>query len=247
MSVDISVGSPEVEQYCDAVRVALADVPEGTRADLLEDLPEHLLEVLAEGDGSLQDRLGTPADYARELRSVVGLDWPETPRSVRAQLRRRLSGSAAHARQVLNRGDQELGRVVGYPRLADLVYATRPGWWVLRGWIAAQLLCGLGNGHSWRGLIPAAGSSKAAGAFVAVVAVIASVWLGRGSRRFSVRLRAITAAATVTATIWALLILNGASTGAASYVVVPASSAVATTTAPAPVVNGQVPTDQPTG
>ena len=49
----------------DAVRAALADLPEATRDELLEDLPEHLAEVLADGDGSLVERLGTPGGVRR--------------------------------------------------------------------------------------------------------------------------------------------------------------------------------------
>ena len=46
----------EINLYVFAVRAALGDLPESLRDELLEDLPEHLAEVLADGEGSLQLR-----------------------------------------------------------------------------------------------------------------------------------------------------------------------------------------------
>jgi uncharacterized membrane protein len=50
----------EITAYVDAVSAALAGLPAATRDELLEDLPEHLAEVAAEGAGTLTDRLGAP-------------------------------------------------------------------------------------------------------------------------------------------------------------------------------------------
>jgi uncharacterized membrane protein len=50
----------DLSTYVEAVRTALGDLPPATRDELLEDLPEHLAEVQAEGTGSLVDRLGSP-------------------------------------------------------------------------------------------------------------------------------------------------------------------------------------------
>ena len=57
-----SGSSLEIDYYLERVRVALQDLPEDVRDDLLEDLPAHFAEVLAEQGGSLVDRLGPPAE-----------------------------------------------------------------------------------------------------------------------------------------------------------------------------------------
>ncbi|HVE93076.1 MAG TPA: RodZ domain-containing protein [Actinomycetota bacterium] len=63
----------EVREYLQAVESELADLGEEERGGLLEDLGLHLREVAAEGEGTLQDRLGPPASYAAELRASAGL------------------------------------------------------------------------------------------------------------------------------------------------------------------------------
>ena len=68
--------------YVDAVRTALADLPADDLAEIVEDVRDHVEQVAAElGDDAtsamLTDRLGTPADYAAELRSSAG--YPPGP------------------------------------------------------------------------------------------------------------------------------------------------------------------------
>ncbi len=63
--------------YVDAVRAALADLPADDLAEIVEDVRDHVDQVAAElPDGAtaaaLEARLGTPADYAAELRSAAG-------------------------------------------------------------------------------------------------------------------------------------------------------------------------------
>ena len=65
--------SADVRDYLAAVMRELADLPPAERDDLLDDLDDHLHEVLAEGEGSLEQRLGPPAMYAAELRTSAGL------------------------------------------------------------------------------------------------------------------------------------------------------------------------------
>jgi hypothetical protein len=62
----------DVASYGAAVRDALADLAAGEREDLLEDLEDHLAEVAAESGAPLRDRLGTPEQYAAELRAAYG-------------------------------------------------------------------------------------------------------------------------------------------------------------------------------
>jgi hypothetical protein len=112
----------EVRAYAEAVRAALADVPADRAGDLLEDLEDHLAEVAADGEGSLESRLGPPADYAQELRAAAGLP---TADPADAGLRGGIAGFAERLRA--SRAGQEVVRFL--PEL-------RPAWWVVRAWAA---------------------------------------------------------------------------------------------------------------
>nr|WP_238355285.1 hypothetical protein [Kribbella sandramycini] len=66
-----------VATYLAQVRAELSDLPPGELADVLDDVTGHLTEVAAEFDGepssaALQERLGTPRQYADELRNAAG-------------------------------------------------------------------------------------------------------------------------------------------------------------------------------
>lgn len=66
-----------VATYLAQVRAELSDLPPGELADVLDDVTGHLTEVAAEFEDTptaeaLQDRLGTPREYADELRTAAG-------------------------------------------------------------------------------------------------------------------------------------------------------------------------------
>ncbi|GAA1675060.1 hypothetical protein GCM10009745_17640 [Kribbella yunnanensis] len=66
-----------VASYLAQVRAELSDLPPGELADVLDDVTGHLTEVAAEFEGeptgiALQERLGTPREYAAELRTAAG-------------------------------------------------------------------------------------------------------------------------------------------------------------------------------
>jgi uncharacterized membrane protein len=66
-----------VASYLTQVRAELDDLPPGELEDVLQDVTDHLTEVAAElGEapsfGDLQARLGTPRQYADELRTAAG-------------------------------------------------------------------------------------------------------------------------------------------------------------------------------
>lgn len=70
-----------VATYLAQVRAELSDLPPGELADVLEDVTGHLTEVAAEFEGeptaaALQERLGTPRQYADELRTAAGYPPP---------------------------------------------------------------------------------------------------------------------------------------------------------------------------
>jgi hypothetical protein len=63
--------------YLAQVRAELSDLPPGELEDVLQDVSGHLTEVVAEFGreptiSDLQDRLGTPRQYADELRTAAG-------------------------------------------------------------------------------------------------------------------------------------------------------------------------------
>ncbi|MEV8377095.1 hypothetical protein AB0P21_30420 [Kribbella sp. NPDC056861] len=70
-----------VANYLAQVRTELSDLPPGELADVLEDVTGHLSEVSAEFEQeptaeALQERLGTPRQYADELRTAAGYPPP---------------------------------------------------------------------------------------------------------------------------------------------------------------------------
>ncbi|MCW2501931.1 MAG: hypothetical protein JWO79_215, partial [Actinomycetia bacterium] len=75
----------EMERYTERVRAALADLPADERDELTEDLHTHLADVVAETSGpagtstSLESRLGSPEEYAAELRRSAGIPPAEAP------------------------------------------------------------------------------------------------------------------------------------------------------------------------
>ena len=193
----------EIEDYYQRIRNCLVDLDVAVRDDLLEDLPDHLAEVAAEGTGSLIDRLGTPEAYAAELRTAAGLDADSSGVGIDrswAERSRRLS-------ELLDRADVRLARPIGYPRLTELLVALRPGWWVVRGWLVAQLLCGAHNRASWHGFVPSLGDNRALGFGVLVAAIAASIWFGRRTRDWTVWPRRLVAAAGLLLAGWGIFVL----------------------------------------
>jgi hypothetical protein len=161
----------EVTRYAAAVRAALTDLPQQAREDLLEDIEDHLHEVAAE-EGSLEERLGPPSVYAEELRRSAGLTARPASRipavgrltAATGRLRERLE-SHASSRAVL-----------------EFLPELRPAWWVLRGYVAVQLLALLLPGSDvdlpWASLF----GSPLLGLLVTAGAVVGSVAVGRGWR-----------------------------------------------------------------
>ncbi|MEV0430212.1 hypothetical protein [Micromonospora sp. NPDC050495] len=171
----MTVTGPEIADYVDRVRGALADLPPAVRDELTEDLPEHLAEVAAETDGTLVDRLGTPEAYAAELRAAAGAEAGTRP----AFLSRRFDAARARAGTQLRALDTQLGPLLGQPSVSDFLRPLRPAWWLLRGWLAALVISEILGGSS--GLLPRLDGSVFAGLFLLAGTVLASVWLGRHS------------------------------------------------------------------
>ncbi|KAB2344010.1 HAAS signaling domain-containing protein [Actinomadura rudentiformis] len=159
----------EIAQYAQDVRAALADVPEADRAELLEDLEDHLAEVAAESDEPLANRLGTPAAYATELRAAYGTGTVRTRRSVRATATGTYQSMESRLRAKVE-GSPAFGAVWNFLK------EFRSLWWIVRAWVAALLLWRFWD-DDWH-----ARPWGAAQWMVLVVFVVASIALGQWSR-----------------------------------------------------------------
>lgn len=174
--------APEVAAYLAEVRTALADLPPQARDELLEDLPEHLAEVAAEGGGSLVERLGPPAAYAAELRQTAGLGGVSAPAT--ETTRERMAAVSVEARRRLRQADVKVGPMLGYATASDFLRLLVPAWWVLRGYLAAMLFAYLLDNSGQRlGLLPRLGGSGLVALLVLAAFVLGSIWLGRRQSR----------------------------------------------------------------
>jgi hypothetical protein len=158
----------EVETYLARVRAALGDVPADERDDLLAEVEASLHETASETGGSVAAQLGSPEDFAAELRSAAGLQPSSSP-------------AASSLRESIE-------RLLGDRRVAATLRTLRelaPIWWAARGYVAVAvlaLLAGAGWSTSHGGAIPLIGSSKLGAAVIALVVVV-SIVLGLWSRR----------------------------------------------------------------
>jgi uncharacterized membrane protein len=224
--------------YVDAVRTALADLPADDLVEIMDDVRDHIDQIAAElGDDlsteALEQRLGSPADYAAELRSAAGyppgadtIRYSRRPPRLSRELatwcvriavvltavalleafvtgryggalflafvawlaaallglvwmiRGRSSGIAASL------GDlPDVRRLDGLTRwlrrhplgaaVVETVIALRPAWWIVRAWIAVELI-GLFVAAEWFPLPAFPGAP-----LLFAVALVISVLLGR--------------------------------------------------------------------
>ena len=166
-----AVRNREARVYLDGVAAELADLPQDDRADLLDELAAHVDELVAETDVPLPARLGSPAEYAAELRASAGLPPAQARGRAGARVRERFVGIAERRQVVAIRG---------------FLGALRPFWWVLRAWVVVGIVA------MWPGqttpawadampLIPRVGTPLV-GLVVLLAVVVASVQLGRRGR-----------------------------------------------------------------
>lgn len=178
----------EVRDYLAEVDRLLDDLPDDERRELLDDLEQHLLEVAAEDDGSLRERLGPPEVYAAELRASAGLA-PHTAASdmpVGERLRRRLRASSIGT----------IAELSAVRAVRELLPELRPVWWVLRGYLAAVaidaflLRANPTGGLPW----PSIDGSTLLGTALVALCVLVSIVAGRALvAQNRARLMAVTA------------------------------------------------------
>jgi hypothetical protein len=152
--------SPEAQAFLAAVEQELVDLPADDRRELLDDLALHLAERDGDADSA---PLGSPQEYARELRDAAGL-----PARAAVSRRRRLSAA--------------VDRFVGARAVAEVrafMPLLRPAWWVLRGYLVVAILA-LQDVNGTRDFpLPAIWGSHALGVAAVLAAATASVALGR--------------------------------------------------------------------
>lgn len=159
-----STVTPEIVEFAQGVRAALADLPAEEVDDLTEGLEADLAEAYAE---DLQRELPDPAAYATELRAAAGLPMRTKARTgVFSSLAQGWKDTRADIAIAIRRN----------PALASAVEflgELRPVWWVARAWIAAWLVAaffgnerGFGMAGTWW--------------LVLIAFVIVSVQWGRG-------------------------------------------------------------------
>ncbi|NYH45011.1 hypothetical protein HNR22_004738 [Micromonospora jinlongensis] len=175
----MTVTEQEITDYVARVRAALADLPPTQRDELTEDLADHLTEVAAEAEGTLVERLGEPETYAAELRAAAG-----AAAGGGRNLDQRVAAALARVRSRLRVIDTRLGPPLGYETASDFLRLLRPGWWVLRGYLAAMLVTVVTSGGN-SGLLPRVGGELLAGLIMLVGFVLASIWIGRQSARLT--------------------------------------------------------------
>jgi hypothetical protein len=168
---------PPIARFVDAVRAQLDDLSDEEVAELTGGLEADLTDALAEEGATPAQRYGDPVEYARELRSAAGL--PPRPSSpFRA-------GSAAGPQERYRDALRSLEQQPWWPSVRDFLIAIRPAWWVLRAWLAVELIMLVTVGSDVRGMMGGVGDGVIRGGgpgfLLLLVAVVISVQLGRAA------------------------------------------------------------------
>ncbi|HEY0869853.1 MAG TPA: hypothetical protein VGD55_05625, partial [Acidothermaceae bacterium] len=203
-----TTASIEVRDYLAAVSRELADLPADERDDLLEDLDSHLHEVIAEGEGSLEQRLGPPAQYAAELRASAGLS--SSDRSTANALHRVVSSLSASS--IWRRTAEHPWTRATLAFLPQL----RPAWWIVRAWLAVGIIAGVYRQRGFNdasitdiyhdsGLWPGGYGHRYIGIALLVIAMPISIQLGRRSLRGSARWLVVAGNVIAVALLWPAL------------------------------------------
>ncbi|MBW3577211.1 MAG: hypothetical protein KY462_05635 [Actinobacteria bacterium] len=195
--------SDRVSEFVADVAHHFDDLPPAERADLLDDLQQHLLELAAEDEASLERELVDPAAYAAEVRHSAGLPEPAIAKRRRM---RRLAGWVTVRIERLR--DQPVVREV-----VEFLPQLRPAWWALRGWaVVAGVSLIIGGGPWWR-QVPFPGRGPL-GLIAAAAAIVTSVKVGRDERDHRRPWRALDLGAAVVVVLITVEAMSGV-TGAA--------------------------------
>lgn len=193
----------DADRYLKEVAPHLADLPAEERADLLEDLAQHLREIAAEPGPPLNERLGSPEAYAAELLASAGV----------ATTGRRRPPLLARAASLTDRAR------TSWPaqEVVRLQPVLRPAWWVTRAYLAVSLLSALEQDGSYPGFpLPHLLGNPALGLLGVLVAIPLSVRLAQRPLPRAGRLAVV--GANVVLAVYALSLLGRAGTPEVRYV-----------------------------
>jgi hypothetical protein len=160
----------DVAAYAASVRVALSDLPPDQAEVLLEDLEDHLREVAAEAGGPLSERLGSPEQYAQELRSAYGTTRPGGKQQ---------DGALRDLRRLID----WVTMSAWYRQFRAFLPELRPAWWVLRAYLVVLVITAAFSRNYNLRPIPNPFSSRGLLEIIAAaIAIVLSVRLGRRNR-----------------------------------------------------------------
>jgi hypothetical protein len=192
----------EAERYLKEVAPHLAGLPAEERADLLDDLAQHLREIAAEPGPPLVERLGSPQAYAAELLASAGV----------VPVRRPGVPLVARAADLVDRArTSSLGEE--YVRLLSPV--LRPAWWVFRAYLAVSVLAALLGESSSAFPLPKLAGNTAIGLLAVVAAIPLSVRLGQSDRRGGARL--VLLGANVALALYGISVVTGSGPAEVQY------------------------------
>lgn len=134
----------QIAEFVSAVRAQLNDLSADEVTELTGGLEADLTDALAEAGSVPSELSGDPAEYARELRAAAGLP----PRGAGGGQRAVGPGFAERVertivvpvRKTIEIGLNTLDAQPWWPGVRDFLVVLRPAWWVLRAWVAVQLL-----------------------------------------------------------------------------------------------------------
>ncbi len=170
----------EASSYATAVRHQLDDLGPDVVEELTGGLEADLLDQAAESAVPLSERLGDPGGYAAELRAAAGL----APRT--APLPK--EGVAVAWRRSWEENLATMRRQPWGPTAESVAVQLRPVWWLVRAWVAFQVLVDVMVSGVWNMALP-----WSFGSWVLLLALVAgSVALGRGLGRTLVPVRVAT-------------------------------------------------------
>jgi hypothetical protein len=160
----------DVASYAAAVRAALSDLPRDQSEVLLEDLEDHLREIAEEAGGPLAERLGSPEQYANELRAAYGA----------AQGNRRRQDTLLRDLQAVRAW---VSQSTWFRQVRAFLPELRPAWWVLRAYLAVLVLtAALSPGYDLGPIPNPTTRHGLAEIFATGVAIWLSVRIGRRNR-----------------------------------------------------------------
>jgi hypothetical protein len=192
----------DADRYLKEVAPYLAAVSAQERADLLDDLAQHLREIAAEPGPPLAERLGPPEAYAAELLASAGV----TAGGPRPALLARAASLVTGARH------SSIGR-----ELVRLLPVLHPAWWILRAYLIVSLLGALESHGSYsRFPFPRLAGNAALGVIAVIVAIPVSVRLGQRHLPRAGRLAMI--GANIILAIYALVLLGRTSSPEVRYI-----------------------------